>query len=133
LDRDGIGAEEQDRLPRGLRVDAVALAPTEVDRAMLSYALKLTRAIERAVSPFEKELVRLLFDGKDQKKQVFTIQDVLEELGRVQLETLVIAGQKIPNVQQPGPVAAKILEILNIKLAGPSCANVATAKKRRIG
>ncbi len=44
MDRDGIGAEEQDRLPRGLRVDAVALAPTEVDRAMLSYALKLTRA-----------------------------------------------------------------------------------------
>lgn len=96
-------------------------------------ALKIARAIERAVSPFEKELLRLLFDGKEQKRQVFTIQDVLEELGRVQLETLVIAGQKIPNVQQPGPVAARILDILNIKLAGPSSANVATAKKRRIG
>lgn len=96
-------------------------------------ALKLARAVERAVSPFEKELVRLLFEGKEQKKQVFTIQDVFEELGRVQLETLVIAGQKIPNVQEPGPVAARILEILNINLTGPSTANVATAKKARTG
>ena len=96
-------------------------------------ALKLARTIERAASPFEKELLRTLFEGKEQKKQVFTLHDIFEELGRVQLETLVIAGQKIPKVQQPGPVAARILEILDIKLDDPPSANVATAKNRRIG
>jgi uncharacterized peroxidase-related enzyme len=44
LDKVGIHAEEQDRLLQGLQVDPVAAVATEVDRAMLSYALKLTRA-----------------------------------------------------------------------------------------
>ena len=101
-------------------------------------ALKLSRAIEHLLAPFETELITILFAGKEQKKQVFTLKDVLESLGSVQLETLIIAGTKFPNIQQPGPVAARILEILDIQLTGPTgaagtrnTAAVATTGKRR--
>jgi len=103
-------------------------------------ALKLSRNIERLLAPFEQELITILFDGKKQKKQVFTLQDVFEELGGVQLETLVIAGIKFPNIQQPGPVAVRILDILHINLTGQTSnagarnkAAVATTGKRRTG
>jgi len=42
LDKAGIDPEERDRLLLRLRSDPVAAAATEADRAMLSYALKLT-------------------------------------------------------------------------------------------
>jgi len=43
LGKAGVDAEGQDRLLRALREDPVAAAATETDRAMLAYALKLTR------------------------------------------------------------------------------------------
>lgn len=43
MDRAGIDPEERDRLLLGLRVDPVGTAPTDTDRVMLSYSLKLTR------------------------------------------------------------------------------------------
>lgn len=88
-------------------------------------ALKLVRPIERKLEKFKDEIITILFGGKEQKIQAFTIQDVMNQLGKIQLETIQIGSFSFDNVQEPNPTAKRILEILDIdSVASPAACQV---------
>ncbi len=64
LDKAGVDAEGQDRLLRALRDDPVSAPVTEAERAMLAYALKLTRAPAEMTAADVESLRAVGFDDR---------------------------------------------------------------------
>ena len=96
---------------------------------MLAY--KLLRELRRQIAPHKKELLGLLFDGPYSNKQTITHKDIIEQLGMIIESEIEIAGVIISKITEPGPVGARILEILDIKIPATllSTTNVSTTQK----